>query len=134
MDNFPEHLKPRFEPGGAVEEPFEEWWPKVREHFPNVPEDAARYWLHEHWNHSPYRYLISKAYEFTRAEWPAERLFEVRSTWDDYSEGNRQRSRTPDPIASFTSAMKAATLGSLSLLITAHFAALRMAYSGRSSR
>jgi hypothetical protein len=88
MDNFPEHLKPRFEPGGAVEEPFEEWWPKVREHFPNVPEDAARYWLHEHWNRSPYRYLISKAYEFTRAEWPAERLFEVRSTWDDYSEGS----------------------------------------------
>jgi hypothetical protein len=28
-DNYPENLKPRFDAGCGVEEPFEEWWPKV---------------------------------------------------------------------------------------------------------
>jgi hypothetical protein len=64
MDNYPEHLKPRFDAGGGVEEPFEEWWPKGQEHFPNVPENVARYWLHEHWSHSPYSFLRSKDYTF----------------------------------------------------------------------
>src|SRR4051812_6599383 len=88
MDNYPEHLAPRFEAGGGVEEPFDEWWPKVRAHFPHVPEDVARYWLHEHWNHSPYYYLRSRAYHFELLEWPAERLLEMRSTWAEYSENN----------------------------------------------
>ena len=38
------------------------------------------------------------------------------------------------PDRQLTSAMKAATLGSLSFPTTVHFAALRMAYSGKSSR
>ena len=89
MDNYPEQLKPRFEPSGAVEEPFEEWWPKVRDHFPNVPENVARYWLHEHWSHSYYAYLRSKDYSFDLVSWPSEKLFEVRSTWNRFEADNK---------------------------------------------
>jgi hypothetical protein len=72
MDNYPESLKPRFDAGGGVEEPYEEWWPKVHAHFPNVPENVARYWLHEHWSHSPYSFLRSKDYRFDLLSWPSQ--------------------------------------------------------------
>lgn len=90
MDNYPEHLKPRFEPSGAVEETFEEWWPKVQPHFPNVPENVARYWLHEHWRHSDYAFLRSSDYQFELASWPSEKLFEVRSRWNSFGADNKE--------------------------------------------
>jgi hypothetical protein len=88
MDDYPEELAPEFEAAGAVKTPFEEWWLRAKEHFTNVPEEVARYWLHEHWGHSPYSYLASSQYQFELQEWPAERLLEVRSTWCRFSPDN----------------------------------------------
>ena len=88
MDDYPEHLEPRFEESGAVEEPLEEWWPKAKIHFRNVPDDVARYWLHEHWIHSPYAFLKSADHKFTLVRWPSRKLFEVRSTWANFAPDN----------------------------------------------
>jgi hypothetical protein len=90
MDNYPENLKPRFDAGGAVEEPFREWWPKVKANFPSVPENVAQYWLHEHWSHSPYSFLPSKDYRFDLVSWPSQKLFEARSTWNRFVEDNAE--------------------------------------------
>lgn len=79
MDNYPEHLAPDFDEAGAVSTPFDEWWARVQPHFPNVPENAARYWLHEHWGHSPYRWLPSREYRFRLVEWAAADLPEIKS-------------------------------------------------------
>jgi hypothetical protein len=86
MDNYPEHLAPEFEKSGAVSTPFAEWWPRVQAHFQNVPENVARYWLHEHWNHSPYSYLRSANYQFIRKNWP--NLKNIRSSWGDFKPEN----------------------------------------------
>ncbi|WFU44108.1 hypothetical protein QA640_17645 [Bradyrhizobium sp. CB82] len=88
MDDYPEHLAPEFENSGAVKTPFDEWWPKVRLHFPNVPENVARYWLHEHWSHSPYAFLKSADYKFTLVRWSGQKLFEVLSTWSNFDPNN----------------------------------------------
>jgi hypothetical protein len=84
MDGYPRDLAPKFNEGGGVETPFDEWWPRVKGRFPNVPENVAQYWLHEHWGKSPYRDLKSSAYRFDLTVWPSERLFEIRSTWDNF--------------------------------------------------
>jgi hypothetical protein len=86
MDRYPEHLEPRFEPSGAVEEPFEEWWSKVQAAFPNVPENVARHWLHEHWSHSPYSYLRSANYRFEEVEWTD--LRPILTSWSDFMPNN----------------------------------------------
>jgi hypothetical protein len=78
MDDYPIHLAPKFE-NGAVEEPFHVWWSRVRAEFPTVPENVAQYWLHEHWNHSPYRYLASRDYFFRLEKWVAAELWDIRS-------------------------------------------------------
>lgn len=88
MDNYPEHLAPEFDEGGGVATPFEEWWPKVKDAFPHVPEDVARYWLHEHWRHSPFEYLPSVDYRFELQEWPAQQITEIRSRLSNFQEGN----------------------------------------------
>ena len=88
MDNFPEYLQPRFEESGAVEEPFEEWWPKAKLHFRNVPDDVARHWLHQHWSHSPYAFLRSAEHKFTLVRWPSEKLLEVCSIWANFAPDN----------------------------------------------
>ncbi|MGB8401483.1 hypothetical protein [Bradyrhizobium sp.] len=90
VDNYPENLKPRFDAGGGVEEPFEEWWPKVQRYFPNVPEDVAKYWLHEHWSRSCYAYLRSRDYQFDLVSWPSGKLFEVRSTFNGFAADNKK--------------------------------------------
>jgi hypothetical protein len=87
MDNYPEHLKPAFVDLG-VAEPFEEWWPRVKREFPNVPEEIARYWLHEHWNQSPFEWIPSASYHFERTSWPTTELAQIRSYWCDFDEAN----------------------------------------------
>lgn len=89
MDNYPEHLAPAFEESGAVKTPFLEWWARVQSSFRNVPENVAKHWLHEHWGHSPFRYLPSNGYRFDLVEWPTERLVEIRSGWCEFEEGSR---------------------------------------------
>lgn len=85
MDNYPGHLDPPRDEFGAVnKEAFAEWWALAAKEFPTVPENVARYWLHEHWGVSPYRYLKSRSYKFTRLAWPSPRLLDFRSTWDNY--------------------------------------------------
>ncbi|WP_157784548.1 hypothetical protein [Sinorhizobium fredii] len=88
MDNYPHHIAPTVNEGGGIETPFEEWWPKAQIVFPNVPEEVARYWLHEHWGHSPYSYLKSLEYQFERQTWPSDELWLVRSTWNNYAADN----------------------------------------------
>jgi hypothetical protein len=55
---------------------------------PKVPEDVARYWLHEHWSHSPFSWLRSADYKFEALQWPVERIDEIHSRWCDYAVGN----------------------------------------------
>lgn len=85
LDNYPEHLAPEFDEGGGVKTPFEEWWARVHGAFPMVPEDAARHWLHQHWKHSPYSYLRSRNYTFSRLDWQMDQLVDIRSRWSDFN-------------------------------------------------
>ena len=68
----------------AVKTPFDEWWPKVQSHFPNVPKNVAKQWLHRHWGHSPYCWLCSKNYRFTLVDWDSENLSEIKSESCDW--------------------------------------------------
>jgi hypothetical protein len=89
MDDYPEHLAPEFEtPRGALKTTFEEWWPRVKEHFRNVPEEAARYWLYQHWSHSPYKYLKSASYDFARVAWRSHEMIEIVSRWCNFDPKN----------------------------------------------
>jgi hypothetical protein len=90
MDNYPEHLAPEFDEGGGVKTPFEEWWSHAREHFAHVPEDVARYWLHEHWSHSPFQWLPSKDYRFKLVKWPSSEMPLIRSGWTNWSEDHAE--------------------------------------------
>lgn len=86
MDNYPEHLAPEFDEGGGVKTPFNEWWPRVRDDFPTVPEEVAREWLHRHWGHSPYEWLKSADYRFERVTRPTEWLKDVRYSLNKFSD------------------------------------------------
>jgi len=86
MDNYPNDLAPEFDDSGAVRTPFDVWWPRAKASFPNVPENVAREWLHRHWKHSPYGYLISKNYRFDLNKWP--HLATIRTLWSDFKIGN----------------------------------------------
>lgn len=88
MDNYPQHLAPEFEEAGAVKTPFEEWWEGVRASFPDVPEEVARHWLHEHWSHSPFGWLPSDRYSFRLLDFPGDRLAEILSGWDGFKGSN----------------------------------------------
>lgn len=85
MDNYPDHLAPEFDEGGGVATPFEEWWPRVKDSFPTVPEEVAREWLHRHWHHSPWEWLRSKDYSFQRVRWPADSLLTLRYRLNEFS-------------------------------------------------
>ena len=85
MDNYPAHLAPEFDEGGGVATRFEEWWPAVQRSFPHVPEEVARDWVHRHWNHSPFGWLPSAPYRFRLIDWPAKRVCEIRTIWNDYA-------------------------------------------------
>lgn len=84
LDNYPQHLAPEFEEGGAPSTPFAEWWARVAASFPTVPGDVARYWLYEHWRHSPFSFLSSRNYDFHEVDWPVEEVCQIRSRWCDY--------------------------------------------------
>ena len=85
MDNYPEHLAPEFDADGGVVTPFPEWWSRVQSHFPGVPENVARQWLHRHWDNSPFSFLSSSRYLFEKESWPSSQLTLVLSganSWD----------------------------------------------------
>jgi hypothetical protein len=86
MDDYPANLAPEFEESGAVKTPFDAWWARVQPSFPNVPEDVAREWLHRHWKHSPYSYLISRNYRFDLKQWPSLKV--IRTLWSDFKADN----------------------------------------------
>jgi hypothetical protein len=86
MDNYPKNLAPEFEESGAVKTPFDEWWARVQPSFPTVPENVACQWLHRHWKHSPYSYLVSKNYTFALHKWP--KLQNIRTLWSDFKAKN----------------------------------------------
>jgi hypothetical protein len=90
MDNYPDHLAPEFDEGGGVATPFEEWWPRVKDAFPHVPDNVARYWLHEHWRYSPFDYLPSRNYRFEPQEWPSDRIIEILSRLSNFEPGSQQ--------------------------------------------
>lgn len=84
MDGYPKNLAPQFEPGGAPSTPFEEWWKKNRTAFPTIPEEVARYWLYEHWGHSPYAELRSADYQFERVTINSDWLPKILSRWCNF--------------------------------------------------
>jgi hypothetical protein len=86
MDDYPANLAPEFEPSGAVKTPFDVWWARVEPSFPNIPVDVAREWLHRHWKHSPYSYLISRNYRFDPKQCPD--LKAIRTLWSDFEAEN----------------------------------------------
>lgn len=85
MDNYPKHLAPDFDDGGAVATPFDKWWERVETCFPNVPREAAKEWLHRHWGHSPYSWIPSFEYRFILEEIKSSKLREIRTSWSDFS-------------------------------------------------
>lgn len=89
MDNYPDNLAPSFDEGGGVSTPFNEWWPTVKSKFGTVPENVAQYWLHEHWGHSPFGWLLSNSYQFNKIKLPARELWSIRSRWCDFCPENK---------------------------------------------
>lgn len=103
MDGYPDHLAPEFEEAGAVKTAFEEWWSRMHNEFPTMPEEVARYWLHEHWGHSPYGHLPSNQYKFERVEWQSSELGNIRSRWCNFDAANadcRAHGKRLDNLAS----------------------------------
>jgi hypothetical protein len=88
MDNYPDHLAPAFDESGGVQTPFEEWWTRVQASYPNVPENVARFWLHEHWRHSPYSWLPSRPYRFKLVEWLSAEIGNIVSRWCNFDPNN----------------------------------------------
>jgi hypothetical protein len=85
MDDYPEQLSPPKDQGGGIDRTkFASWWAKVKPEFPTVPENVGQYFLHEHWGRSPYGSMKSRAYEFDAVKWESTRLFDIRSTWDNF--------------------------------------------------
>jgi hypothetical protein len=82
MDNYPKRLRPKG--SGRGKEPFDQWWERARSAFKNVPENVAQYWLYEHWDQLPYRYLKSQNYSFDLVRWPAAKLAEILTTWNRF--------------------------------------------------
>jgi hypothetical protein len=89
MDNYPDHLSPEFDQYGGISTPFNEWWGRTSAAFPHVPEEVARDWLHRHWRYSPFGWLPSAPYRFSRVMWPSEELSQIRSNWNDFGEDDQ---------------------------------------------
>jgi hypothetical protein len=85
MDSYPKAFSPKSEKCGDEAIPFDDWWCRVQANFPNVPEDVARYWLHEHWGQSPYGWLQSRKYCFNLLDWPLDQLSSIRSGWNNFA-------------------------------------------------
>jgi hypothetical protein len=59
------------------DEPFESWYPRVKEHLGGLPEELAREWIHRHWGASPFHRfpLIEATYELEC--WPTPEIMQV---------------------------------------------------------
>jgi len=91
MDNYPSQLAPDLDESGAVATPFGDWWARVEQSYPTVPQEVAKEWLHRHWGHSPFRYLKSSFYEFELQTWPSSRLLNVRSVVNNLGDLSERR-------------------------------------------
>jgi hypothetical protein len=83
MDNYPKKLSPAFDEVDSVA--FSKWWERVHTSYPSVPVDVAQQWLHRHWGLSPFGFLTSSRYSFSRDHWPSTQLSDVKSRangWD----------------------------------------------------
>ncbi len=66
------------------EEPFVDWWRRVRPAIPHVPECVAEQWLHRHWGHSSYESCLPLGrMRFELQSWPLEALegIELSEDW-----------------------------------------------------
>jgi hypothetical protein len=90
MDSYPPALAPDQGAHELGKAPFAEWWPRVQDAFPNVPESVAHYWLYEHWGHLPYGRLRSREYAFTLEQWMPADLWGVRSGWCKFDAQNKE--------------------------------------------
>jgi hypothetical protein len=84
MDKYPKDFAPAFDESGGVATPFSAWWERIRCSYPDVPEDVAEQWLHRHWGHSPFGFLTSKRYSFSKERWPSLHLDDVASGANDW--------------------------------------------------
>jgi len=75
---WPKKLAPYVGESELDREPFIEWYPRVREHIANVPEDVAEQWVHDHWGHSPYESLPLTLLQFERQRWSLADVDRVR--------------------------------------------------------
>lgn len=62
----------------------------MKANFPHVPQEVAKYWLYEHWGHSPFAWIPSAEVRFELVDWAADDLKAIRSRWCDYSISNQE--------------------------------------------
>ena len=77
MDSYPDELAPNFDEGGGVITPFDEWWARVSKSYPTVPKDVAEQWLHRHWGHSHFGFLVSDDYVFELVNFDPEEILNI---------------------------------------------------------
>lgn len=75
---WPRKIAPYVGESESDKEPFKEWYARVREHIPRVPEDVADQWVHECWGGSPYESLPIEQLEFEKQRWSLADLDRVR--------------------------------------------------------
>ncbi|MEM1389999.1 MAG: hypothetical protein AAGG45_02880 [Pseudomonadota bacterium] len=90
MDDYPTHLAPEMSEGGGILTPFDEWWHKTKEHFPNVPEIIAEDWLHRHWGQSPHSWLQSRNYDFLLEDLHRDHLPLILSGTSEFEPGGQK--------------------------------------------
>ena len=86
-------------------EPFAEWFARVRQHIPNIPENVAEHWIHEHWGGSPYEFLPLQDLRFVRQCWPLSRLRDVQFgiAWRENPIDYTSQSMPDNPLAQLMS-------------------------------
>jgi len=84
-------------------EPFSEWWPRVREKLPHVPENVAEQWVHQNFNDTPYAFLPLDRLRFELQPWSADQLDAVRfgSSWGNQPDLEKldHAEKRNDPLA-----------------------------------
>ena len=87
MNNYPEHLAPELNENSRNPiTPFEEWWPRVKHGFPNVPREVAKEWLYRHWGYSPFSWIESKSYNFLLDTIPTSNLKNILNKECNFNE------------------------------------------------
>lgn len=87
MNNFPEHLAPWVAGHDGNKVPFQEWWPIVKDGFPNVPEIVAQELLYRHWGGSGFYWVPSHSYNFSLEKFPSDKLCDVLNRVHDFEPG-----------------------------------------------